>query len=144
MDNELLNISKDIERLRLRKSQLETENFQNRVMPMVADAIGQTFVWRNNSCGGSGKWHTFRKLLDVVFSEYHGWLIFESFEVRSDGTVRLSTETELIRRDAKALPGLEGGWKHCSAEEYSECREAAFVQLACPTIRRDHLMANRI
>lgn len=139
MATELESIERQLAELHLKRMRLNSEKFKNTIAPTIRNFLGTPFVYRNNSCGHGGKFDSFRRLLRVIFSEYHVWLVFEQCQITDHGIASLQTESELVSQDAKVLAFIELGWKPCSREEYDKQREATLCEIADPVLHCEEL-----
>lgn len=122
-------IDAQIEQLRLERNKINAANFRDNITPRIIGAIGNTFVYRNNTYGHGGHWDSFRILRSVAFSDYHCWLVFEQAQIDCDGKASLQLEKELVGQDH----GLDfqeiRGWVACNLSEYESNRDAVLAQL---------------
>jgi hypothetical protein len=142
MAETLESVKKKLGELQGEELRLEAENFKNRMTPLVQASIGKTYVYRNNSSGGSERWSVFRKVKNIVFTEYNAWVICEKCQLRTDsGVPELTVHVDLVRREDKDFPRPESGWSPCPVAEFEEARRLTLEQLDNPTMACDKIRA---
>lgn len=136
----LKEVRDNLDKLRSEEMRLAAARFKKVTTPQIKAAIGKTFVYRNNSSGGTGRWDTFRRLRAVEFSKYHAWLVFEECSLRADdGRAEISIQSQLLSHSDEEFPSVERGWVACGEAEYEATRALVLKQLENPTNACEYL-----
>lgn len=125
-------IAAQIEQLHSRESGLLEQKFKEVSRPQAKSSIGSTFVHRNGY-GSGGQWHTYKKLVTVCFLQHCAWLIFERFQINSDGIPEITMSVSLSTAKSEAmLP--PAGYVQCTAREYGIARRRTLSALSNPKL----------
>lgn len=114
-------LSKQISNLQSKRHKVEAEEFREKKLPRLKEQIGKTFVWRNNTYGGSNLprnyWDVFRKLVAVELDHgsHYPNLIFQECFIDSDGKATLRLNRVLSNL---AFPNEK--WGSCLSEEFDK------------------------
>jgi hypothetical protein len=140
MPKTLEQVNKQLSELSSERMRLEAENFRNYLRPLISQAIGKTFAYRNNSSGGEDRWDVFRKVKGVEFGSLHAWVISEECSLRTDtGVPDLTLHFDLVNANQKSFPNPEMGWIPCDPAEFEEARVLVISQLENPILACEKL-----
>lgn len=135
-------LQKQMEALRREEMDLEQKAFLEEAIPAARRAVGDTFVYRNNSHSGSEKFDTFYRVIAFTPRTRYNYgvtVILERCQIDEEGRASLDMEANTI------LPGAnryKKSWNHvgllescvpCPREEYSAMRERVLAAFENPT-----------
>lgn len=123
-------IEREIEQLRKEQQDLEQKEFLEKAIPAAQKAVGDCFVYRNNSNGGGNrKFDTFYRVIAFTPRTKYNYgvvIVYERAQIDSEGRASVEIDSKAI------LPGSDRrDWNHvgllascvlCSREEYDATR----------------------